>query len=760
MDGRAVGLRVIAGAVVSESVAVTVGPRSHYSPRRRAFLVMLPLIFASGQWRQTDRTTTPLTNVRTFAKLYGYVRFFHPSDEASSIDWDRFAILGVGRVKDAPSPELLQERLVELFRPIAPTVEIYRDGASPAAPWRPQDTTRMKPVAWQHLGVRLDWSKTSPYRSLRINRSVVVPAEGPGFGTIVQSVDATALVGKRVRLRAQVRLAPGGRGGSGHLWLRVDRANNQRGFFDNMNDRPITTEAWQGFDVMGIVDPGARLVVFGAFLAGVGTMWVDDIELAVEVAPGTWSPVPIANPGFEVADTLVGWSARSPGYEFAVTTQRPAEGRRALRIAALPDTLSGRLFDARPAPGESIDRALGGGLRARIPLTLWSDSGRTLPRVAPDTLARLMSALETVRSAEHFYPYFDVVKVDWEPQLDSALAGALAARDGAAFLHTLNRLVARLQDGHGRVWHPRYSPDGVLPIRMEWIEGQAMVTASADSLVRRGDAVVAIDGTPVRTLLRQAEDEISGSPQWKRWRATTEVLGAGRRGTTVTLSLERGGRRLSVTAERGPGHSFPASDEPAITVLAAGVMYVDLSRATWEEIRPKLDTIAGARGVVFDLRGYPAGNHLILTHLLSAPDTSRWMGIPRIIYPDHERPAGFELEGWGLQPEAPHIAGRVVFLTDGRAISYAESVMGFVEGYRLGAIVGQPTAGTNGNVNPFSVPGGYTIQCTGMRVVKHDGTQQHLVGIRPTMPVERTRRAVMAGRDEVLDAGLRLAEGR
>ncbi len=341
-----------------------------------------------------------------------------------------------------------------------------------------------------------------------------------------------------------------------------------------MNDRPITTEAWQGFDVMGTVDAGARIVVFGAFLAGVGTMWVDDIELAVEVAPGTWSPVPIANPGFEVADTLVGWSARSPGYEFAVTTERPAEGRRALRIAALPDTLSGRLFDARPAPGESIDRALGGGLRARIPLTLWSDSGRTLPRVAPDTLARLMSALETVRSAvvdpddertrlaaaliawnvfEHFYPYFDVVKVDWEPQLDSALAGALAARDGAAFLHTLNRLVARLQDGHGRVWHPRYSPDGVLPIRMEWIEGQAMVTASADSLVRRGDAVVAIDGTPIQTLLRQAEDEISGSPQWKRWRATTECLaraGAARRSRSRSSVAAVGSASLP-SADRG-----------------------------------------------------------------------------------------------------------------------------------------------------------------------------------------------------------------
>ena len=35
--------------------------------------------------------------------------------------------------------------------------------------------------------------------------------------------------------------------------------------------------------------------------------------------------------------------------------------------------------------------------------------------------------------------------------------------------------------------------------------------------------------------------------------------------------------------------------------------------------------------------------------------------------------------------------------------------MGIVEAFELGEIVGGPTAGTNGNMNPFLVPGRYTI---------------------------------------------------
>jgi len=97
-----------------------------------------------------------------------------------------------------------------------------------------------------------------------------------------------------------------------------------------------------------------------------------------------------------------------------------------------------------------------------------------------------------------------------------------------------------------------------------------------------------------------------------------------------------------------------------------------------------------------------------------------------------------------------------VFLTDGRAISYAESCMGIVEHYRLGEIVGGPTAGTNGNVNPLVLPGGYTLAWTGMKVLKHDGSQHHGIGILPTVPVSRTRAGVAAGRDELLERALEL----
>ena len=86
--------------------------------------------------------------------------------------------------------------------------------------------------------------------------------------------------------------------------------------------------------------------------------------------------------------------------------------------------------------------------------------------------------------------------------------------------------------------------------------------------------------------------------------------------------------------------------------------------------------------------------------------------------------------------------------------------MGIVEHYKLGEIVGGPTAGTNGNINPFKLPGGYTVMWTGMKVLKHDGSQHHGIGILPTVPASRTRKGVAEGKDEILLRGLAVVKRR
>jgi C-terminal processing protease CtpA/Prc len=723
------------------------------------------------------QTAPEVQNLRAFTKLYGYVRYFHPSDAAASVPWEAFVVHGIRQAKSARSTDELRRVLERLFHPIAPTVQVFATGDAPPAPIVSARGDTAGPVVWQHVGVGLTDHRT--YRSVRLNRPIAA-----GVGTFTGLADAAPYRGRTVRLLGWVRADVAGAGNQGQLWLRVDRTGRERGFFANMDDRPITAPDWRPYQIVGQVAEDATWIVFGGFLRGRGTIWVDDFELAVQEPGGQWTSIPVTNAGFEDVDDAgrpFGWTAVSPGYQLALGEQAHG-GNRALVIRHLTDPADTPLFAGLPRIGDAVIRDLGAGLSARIPLALARDDSAAhgvpdapslaalradLQRVGPDTLTaadeglRLADVAITWNVLRHFYPYFDVVPGDWDAALPVALGAALRDRGATEFLHTLDRLVAALHDGHGRVV-PRGASRANIPAALMWIEEQVVVSRTADSALRPGDVVVTLDGRDARALVRDREAEVSGSPQWKRYRAVRE-LGLGDEGSTATLGIRRDGRTIEVTLRRAAA-PLPGREGPPVRLLEAGIWYVDLDRAAMPEIREHLAEIAGARGVVFDLRGYPNSNHEVLSHLLTGPDTSAaWMRVPMTAYPDRERPAGFSRHGWGLRPAGPHIAGRVVFLTDARAISYAESFMSFVEHYRLGEIIGQPTAGTNGNVNVLTLPGGYQVLWTGMRVVKHDGSQHHLVGIQPTIPMTPTIAGVRAGRDELLEravAVIRDGDGR
>ncbi|WP_414654649.1 S41 family peptidase [Hymenobacter sp.] len=189
--------------------------------------------------------------------------------------------------------------------------------------------------------------------------------------------------------------------------------------------------------------------------------------------------------------------------------------------------------------------------------------------------------------------------------------------------------------------------------------------------------------------------------------------------------------------------------------------YLNLDQIPMDSINKLMPELEKAKAIICDMRGYPKGNHGLLAHLLPRPDTAgHWMRVPHYIYPDQKQIAGYTSMGWKMKPEAPHLSARVIFITDGSAISYAESFMGFVEGYKLATIIGQPTAGTNGNVNPFTLPGNYRISWTGMEVRKHDGSQHHGVGIIPDIYLEKTIQGVREGRDEFLEKAIELANAQ
>jgi hypothetical protein len=123
----------------------------------------------------------------------------------------------------------------------------------------------------QHAGVKayeMDVDTASAadgHASFRIHRT-----QPQVYGTISQTIDVSALAGKKVELRARVKVADVGKEG----WML---------FIDSSGSRESTTVSgsadWREVTVSMTLPAGAKTASIGAMLLDGGTAWLDDVRL-------------------------------------------------------------------------------------------------------------------------------------------------------------------------------------------------------------------------------------------------------------------------------------------------------------------------------------------------------------------------------------------------------------------------------------------------------------------------------------------------
>lgn len=693
-----------------------------------------------------------LENVIVFARLYGIVRYFHPGDAAAALDdasWERFVVRGVRAVEDAADATALETRLEQLFEPIAPAVAIHPERQVP-----PAVTAIAGPALhWIHEGVGI--SKNSTYRSVRGT------GKEASFQTITTSIDPALVRGKRIKVTLRGRATLAGDRADAGLWIAEQKADGKQGFYTEPEMQPAMGGTWTEITVEGPISVDAMTLTLGIQVIGNTEAW---LEAPVVTADG--KAVTIPGWGAPGGDLAASW--RDSGDDFAVAVGGNGCARPRTCLHVSPKATAP--LDLRPWTG-----VLGGGVAASVPLTQPTKDSKAAPAatasppasdptllLASDRATRLAAVIVAWNVFEHFYPYFDVRGTDWMSELPRRL-GEAALDDGAAALHrTLRHLVHDLHDGHGGVTHPGEDQSRIAPWLWERVEGKLVITQVSELCacdLAPGDVVTAIEGVPTERALADAGAFVSAATEQWRGYVVQQRLRSGPERGRRTLAIERAGARHDVEVALIESSSAPVEKRPASgDEIAPGIRYVDIDHVTAEQWTKILPDLAAAKAIVLDVRGYPS--HIPLTtplaHFTKKRLRSAQWHIPTPARPDREGMT-FAQSGWTVEPAAPFL-GNVVFLTDGRAVSAAETFMGIVEHHKLGAIVGGTTAGTNGNVNPFKVPGGYRISWTGMKVLKHDGSRHHGVGIQPTVPAAKTLAGVAARRDEVLEKGIEVAQ--
>jgi len=708
-----------------------------------------------------DRKTEYLSS---FAKLYGYIRYFYPGDEASSLDWNKFLCYGIEQVLKAKDKTSLKKTLDSLFLPIAPNLDIFFKGETPQPYQQSENVDDLVLVTWQHKGVGADPNPV--YKSIRLGR--INWAFYSRFGIFQQFNNRYDCGNKKFRLSANVSTSDNGKGE-----IELFGYNNSTGeiFF---RSGTINNEEVEPFTLEGEFSEGISYLILTIRLLEKGEMQIDNLSFQLEKDNGKLQPFSISKNQFisdEQDEIDDGWSSNGLGFKYSI---EKSIKKNSITLASSDEFEYNSLFDKHCKRDELVNKDLGNGISCRFPLALY------LPREKPgqfsesfvnlnnrinqvnterngarSNVARLGTVITAWNIFQHFYPYFDVVLPEWENILKQTLSEVTDDQDDFDFMRLLRKMTAALQDGHVKITHTMEGGFKPLPVIFDYAEDQIVVVAANSDQLQRGDILFELDGKPASQLLFDYEKIVSGSPQWRRFKALRDFT---RDDSTKSshLKIKRDEDLLEVTIDRRL--ALPNKERPDnVSEIKEDIYYVNLCKAAIEEIDNRIQDISKAKGVVFDLRGYPNNNHTVIGYMIDYPvQSAKWLK-PEIIYPDHENIAGYDTTGrWRIEPLKPRIQGKIVFITDENAISYAESFMGIIEHYKLAEIIGSTTAGANGNVNSVTTLGGFKIQWTGMKVLKHNDSQHHLVGIKPTFPMEPTLQGIREGRDELLEKAIEI----
>jgi len=681
-----------------------------------------------------------LDNVIALTRAVSLVRYRHPADQAADLDWNAFVPAAIDRVLRATDTAALVDELRALFGPIAPTVTFVRHPER-VVPLDPPHDSADHLAWWWHRGL----GPSTPYSSYR---------EGRGSEDLVTIEEA---VTARLAKPADCKLA--------HVHATVRRPTDTGKpslFVEFLRPGRQQTDADQAIAVgehevtlSKEVPPDTQQIRIGLYAEGRVSVTLSALSLTCD--NGARAAIDLGSEA---------WAAQGWSQLFTWNVAKCGSGTCA--------TLSRNPYDSVFDPNRDVlDEELGNGVRIRVPLAVWADAQRTLPVPAGEPLqgdfaiddlpTRLAAIAAAWGTLSVFYPSFKDQHIDWPASLPTALVEAAAANSAAGTHAALGHLVAGLHDNHARTFHPAIDRSGLLPLAFRRFGDKIVVIGGLPDhtkVIAPGAEVLSFDGNPALAEYARLEKLVSAATDGWRAYFTEYSLGLGAPGTfrRVRARLPDGtivDKLLPVVARDLYGGAIRDHRPKTGTEVAPDVRYVDfdtLSATGWNDLLP---TLQRARAIIFDFRGYmSSGAFASLANLANETLLAPHMEIPLVGPPGSKRSA----TQWQIRPAQPHLDTPIVVLIDGQSMSAVETFLQIFHDSRLGYVVGEPSGGTNGNMNAFSVPGGFGIRFTGMRVISADGTSIQGRGIVPDEIVHPTLEGVRAGRDEILEAGIAAAQ--
>jgi C-terminal processing protease CtpA/Prc len=390
----------------------------------------------------------------------------------------------------------------------------------------------------------------------------------------------------------------------------------------------------------------------------------------------------------------------------------------------------------------------------------------------PDAGFRLLSLFRYWNIIQYYFPNRHLIGSKWDDILTAFIPRFAAARDEREYKTSALALIGSINDTHANIWGQdetlaKFRGLNYAPVAVTFVEDQAVVTKiwdkslAAPSGLQVGDVIEKINGQSVSAIVRERLDLAPASNYPTKLRdIALDLLRTNQ--NWLDIDYTRGSERKRVRVDcfgedklKVNGGALFKQNIPPLKMLEGNIAYLYPGSLKQGEMDRLLPQIAKTKGLIVDLRSYP-GDFIVFS--LGGFLVPKPTGFVKFSQGSVTSPGLFtytdELKIG--KDNTDYYKGKVVILINEITVSQAEYTTMALRTAPRATVIGSTTAGADGNVSPFYLPGGISTMISGIGVFYPDGRETQRIGIVPDVVVRPTIKGIREGRDEVLEKAIEL----
>jgi hypothetical protein len=388
----------------------------------------------------------------------------------------------------------------------------------------------------------------------------------------------------------------------------------------------------------------------------------------------------------------------------------------------------------------------------------------------PDAGYRLLSLYRYWNVIQYLYPYKNLFKENWNDVLTEFLPKFINTTGELDYKLTVLALIARIHDTHANIWGndetlQAYKGANYAPINVKFIENQAIVTGFIKTKsgnapeLQKGDIIVRVNNKSLDKIIQEKLSITPASNYSTQLRDIARDL-LRTNDSVLNITYKRGNSIFPLTLKCYSPKNINVYEnyykkDTCFKFITPEIGYVYPGTIKNKYLPKIISEVQKAKGLIIDLRCYPSefivfslGEYLMPDSISFAKFSNTSLNTPGLFTYTKALTVG--------KSNKEYFKGKVIILVNETTQSQAEYTTMALRVAPNATVVGSTTAGADGNVSQFTLPGGINTMISGIGVYYPDGKETQRIGMIPDIVIKPTIKGIKQDRDELLEKAIEL----